>query len=87
MATMVAEALENEGQKVLIFRRMQIFIERMVGRSWYARQAHPSRQQITYTRRDRHPLDEIGPSQPVARRTRHRENEEEVGASHIQPAS
>ena len=76
MDTMVTEALENEGQRVSILRKMQIFIERMVGRSLYARQAHLPRQQITYTRRAKHPSDEAGPSQPVARCTRHRENEE-----------
>jgi len=31
MDTMVAETLENEGQRVSILCRMQIFIERMVG--------------------------------------------------------
>jgi len=43
METMVAETLENETQRVSIFCRMQIFIERMVGRSRYARQARPPR--------------------------------------------
>ena len=58
----------------------------MVGRSWYARHAHPSRQSITYTRRARHPPDEVGPSQPFARRARHRGNEDEVGPSYTQSA-
>ena len=79
------EALENEGQRVLILYSMKIFIERMVGRSRHARQAHPSRQHITYTRCVRHPPDEAGYFQPVARRTHHRENEEEAGPSHTEP--
>jgi len=33
MDTMVAEVLENEGQRFSILRRMQIFIEKMVRRS------------------------------------------------------
>ena len=57
MDIIVAEALEDERRRVAILCRMQIFIERMVG---YARQAHPSRQQITYTRRAKHPPNEAG---------------------------
>ena len=42
---------------------------------------------ITFTRCAKHPPNEVGPSQPVARRTRHRGNEEEAEASHTQLAS
>ena len=67
MYTMAAKTLESEGQRVSILRKMQIFIEIMVERSQYARQAHPPRQLITYTRRARHLPNEAGLSQPVAR--------------------
>jgi len=89
MDTMVTEALENETQRVSILHRMQIFIERMVGRSRYACQARPSRSQITYTQHVKHQPDETRPSQSdaIARRTRHRGNEEEAGLSHKQSGS
>ena len=58
----------------------------MVGRSRYIRQTHQPRQQITYTRRARHLPDEAGPSQPAARGTWHRGNEE-AGPSHTRPDS
>ena len=89
MDTIVAEALENEGKRVSILRRMQISVESMVRRSRYAHQAHPPRQQIIYTQRVKHPQDEIGPSQPdtIARWTGHRENEEAAGPSHSQSDS
>ena len=66
MDTMVVEALENEGQRVSILHRIQIFIEMMVGRSRYARHAHPPRPVLIYTRRAINPLDEAGHSQPIA---------------------
>ena len=81
------KALENEGQRVSILRRIQIFIEGMVREESYARQKYSLRQQITYTRCTRHPPDEAWPSQPVARRTRHWRNMKEAGPSHTQPDS
>ena len=84
---MLAETLKDKTQRVSILRRIKNFTKRMVRRSCHACQARPPQQQITYTWRAKYSPDEAGPSQSVAiaRRTRHRGNEEEAGSSHTQP--